>query len=238
MNQILDPLNLILLAVALIVFWRLRSVLGERTGNERPPFDPYARTRNAPTSADGKVLKFPDEAKKPQAGAADEAEPVAEAWEGYAAEGSATAHGLSQIAKADRNFNTKAFVDGAKMAYEMIVEAFAKGDKAALKPLLSREVMEGFAAEIDERARNGLRLDTKFVGINNAEVSAADLQGRRASITMRFVSQMITATFDKAGKVVDGDAKAIREVIDIWTFERDVTSRDPNWKLVATDATG
>jgi predicted lipid-binding transport protein (Tim44 family) len=233
-----DPLNLILLAVALIVFWRLRSVLGERTGNERPPIDPYARTRNTPAPAEGKVLKFPDDAKKPQTGAADQAEPMAEAWEGFAAQGSATAHGLTQIANADRNFNTKMFVDGAKMAYEMIVEAFAKGDKTALKPLLSREVMEGFASDIDERARKGLRLDTKFVGIDNAEVSAADLQGRRASITMRFVSQMITATLDKDDAVVDGDAKEIREVIDIWTFERDVNSRDPNWKLVATDAMG
>ncbi|MFN0193189.1 MAG: Tim44/TimA family putative adaptor protein, partial [Aestuariivirga sp.] len=139
---------------------------------------------------------------------------------------------------ADRNFNTKVFVDGAKMAYEMIVEAFAQGDKAALKPLLSREVMEGFASDIDERVRKGLRMDTKFVGIDNAEVSAADLQSRRASITMRFISQMITATLDKDGAVVDGDAKEIREVIDIWTFERDVNSRDPNWKLVATDAMG
>jgi predicted lipid-binding transport protein (Tim44 family) len=117
----------------------------------------------------------------------------------------------------------------------MIVEAFAKGDKAELKNLVSREVYDGFASEIDQRGKNGLKLDTKFVGFEKAEVAAAEMQGKRASVTMRFVSQLISATLDNSGAVVEGDPKEIREVVDVWTFERDVNSRDPNWKLVATE---
>lgn len=234
-----DPFNILLLAIAAIVFWRLRSVLGARTGNERPPFDPMA-SRNArdaaPEAANGNVVRFPREDGPEPQRPAEADEPPKPVWDGFATAGSALAEGLEGIAASDRSFTPKAFVEGAKLAYEMIIEAFARGDKQALKPLLSRDVFDGFARAIDDREARGERVDQRFVGIGKASFESASLDGRKARITMRFVSELISATLSKAGAVVDGDPREIRENTDVWTFERDVGSRDPNWKLVATEA--
>jgi predicted lipid-binding transport protein (Tim44 family) len=233
MNQAFDPLNLLLLAVALVVFLRLRSVLGRRTGHEKPPFDPYAARRTADPKTGpettGKVIHLP-RGSNDAAGEATH-EPV---WSGYADEGSALAQGMEKIATSDSGFSPKAFLDGARAAYELIVTAFAQGDKDTLKPLLARDVYEGFASAIESREKEGRKIESRFVGIDKAILTTADLIGRRATVTVKFVSQLISATLDQAGHVVDGDPKEIREVTDVWTFERDVTSRDPNWKLAAT----
>lgn len=234
-----DPFNLLLLAIAAIVFWRLRSVLGSRTGTERPPFDPFGTNRQKETpatgeAANGNVLRFPKEdGEKEPAPVNAEAE-TAPVWEGFAAAGSAVAAGLERIAKSDPSFTPKYFIDGAKQAYEMIVDAFARGDKAMLKNLLSREVYDGFAKVIDEREAAGQRVESRFVGIDHTSIVAADLNGRKASLTVRFVSELISATLSRDGGVIDGDTQHIREITDVWTFERDTSSRDPNWKLVAT----
>jgi predicted lipid-binding transport protein (Tim44 family) len=122
------------------------------------------------------------------------------------------------------------------MAYEMIVQAFAAGDRPNLRNLLSREVLDGFLAAIDAREKAGNKLESRFVGIDKAELAAADLKGKRASLTVKFVSELISATRNRAGEVIEGDPQQIREITDVWTFERDVSSRDPNWKLAATEA--
>ena len=234
----LDPLNILLLAVALVVFWRLRSVLGTRTGNERPPVDPAAgraEERQKEPSKTGTVLRFPQDAETGQRQTGDD-EPVPPAWTGFAESGSALAAALEQIIARDAAFTPRAFVEGAKQAYEMIIESFAKGDKPALKNLLSKDVFDGFAAAIDAREAAGQRIDQRFVGISAARFNSASLIGGRATITIEFVSELISATLSKAGDVIDGDLKQIREVTDVWTFERDVASRNPNWKLVATQA--
>ena len=119
----------------------------------------------------------------------------------------------------------------------MIVTAFAEADKKELKPLLTSEVYKGFAQVIDQRAADNEKLDYQFVGIESAELASADLSRRKASVTVKFVSEMISATHSAAGELVDGDPNQIRQVTDVWTFERDITSRDPNWKLSATEAT-
>jgi predicted lipid-binding transport protein (Tim44 family) len=235
----LDPLNILLLAVALVVFWRLKSVLGTRTGTEKPPREPFESKRSEPQKgrdANDTVLRFPQNGPPPTP-AESEREPQTPVWTGFAEPGSDLATALEQIAEADPTFAPRSFVDGAKMAYEMIVDGFAKGDKAALKNLLSKEVFDGFARAIDGRQTQGHRVESRFVGIDKATIQSASLMGgKKATITMAFVSELITATYDKAGDVIDGDPKEIREVTDVWTFERDVTSRDPNWKLVATEA--
>jgi predicted lipid-binding transport protein (Tim44 family) len=233
-----DPLNLLLLAVALVVFWRLRSVLGTRTGNERPPIEPFG-TKPAdarkPGEAPGTVIRFPqNDDGEPRRGL--EPEPAEPVWKGYAEPGSDLAAVLEQMAESDTAFTPRSFVDGAKMAYEMVIEGFAQGDKKTLKNLLSRDVFDGFAAAIDARESSGQRVESRFVGIDKATIKAASLVGSKASITMQFVSELISATYAKSGELVDGDPKEIREVTDVWTFERDVTSRDPNWKLAATQA--
>lgn len=234
-----DPLNILLLAVALVVFWRLKSVLGTRTGTEKPPLDPFpTKTGEAQKGRDANdtVLRFPQNAPVPSPENADR-EPPEPIWTGYAEQGSELAASLEQIAEKDPAFAPRSFVEGAKMAYEMIVDGFAKGDKAALKNLLSKEVFEGFARAIDERQAQGQRVESRFVGIDKATIQSASLVGgKKATITMAFVSELITATYDKSGAVIDGDPREISEVTDVWTFERDVTSRNPNWKLVATEA--
>lgn len=238
MNQAFDPLNLLILAIAVVIFLRLRSVLGRRTGQERPPFDPYAARRASdlktkPEEASGNVVTLPRDARKAQGLEPHSPQP---AWIGYAEEGSGLARGIDKIAGADRQFTPKSFLDGAKIAYEMIVTSFAQGDKAALRNLLSRDVFEGFSGAIDARERAGEKREARFVGIDKAELIAADLAGRRASVTVRFISQLISATRNRAGEVIEGDPKDIRQITDVWSFERDVSLRDPNWKLVATDA--
>jgi predicted lipid-binding transport protein (Tim44 family) len=161
---------------------------------------------------------------------------MAPVWIGYAEEGSSLAEGIERIAAADREFTPASFLSGAKLAYEMVVTAFAQGDKPTLKNLLSREVYDGFAGAIDNREKAGEKLDSRFVGIDKADLVSAELTGRRALVTVKFVSELISATTNRAGDVIEGDPKQIREITDVWTFERDVGSRDPNWKLVATES--
>jgi predicted lipid-binding transport protein (Tim44 family) len=117
----------------------------------------------------------------------------------------------------------------------MIVQAFAAGDRPTLRNLLARDVLDGFLSAIDARDKAGNKLESRFVGIDKAEFAAADFKDRRASLTVKFVSELISATRNRAGDVIEGDPQEIREITDVWTFERDVTSRDPNWKLAATD---
>jgi predicted lipid-binding transport protein (Tim44 family) len=238
MDQAFDPLNLLILAIAVVVFLRLRSVLGKRTGSERPPFDPYAgrpaEARTTGEEAAGNVLTLP-QTKRPANKETAETPMAQPIWKGIAEEGSPLAKGLEKLAAGDSQFSVAAFLDGAKIAYEMVIGAFAQGDKAALKTLLSREVFDSFSRAIDQREKAGETLDQKFVGIGKAELVAADLRSRKASLTVRFVSELVSATHDKDGQVIDGDPKEIREITDMWTFERDVGSRDPNWKLAATE---
>jgi predicted lipid-binding transport protein (Tim44 family) len=150
--------------------------------------------------------------------------------------GSPLAAGLDAIAAADASFDAKHFIAGARSAYEMIVTAFAEGDRRMLRNLLSREVFDGFEAAIKERESKGETVETRFVSIDKAEITAAEMRGKSAQITLRFISQLISATRDRAGAVTDGSAEKVTEVTDVWTFSRDLSSRDPNWKLIATEA--
>ena len=160
----------------------------------------------------------------------------AERWKGVAEAGSPLAAGLDAVAGTDAEFDAKHFLTGARAAYEMIVNAFAEGDRRTLKNLLSREVYDGFDAAIGEREKRGDTVESRFVSIDNAEITAAELRGRNAQITVRFQSKLVSATRNKAGEVIDGNAEKVTDVTDVWTFARDLSSRDPKWKLVATEA--
>lgn len=218
-----DPTNLVLIIAAIMVFWKLKSVLGQRTGLERPPTMPIATPE--PNS---NVIEL-----KPNLNPTKR-EPV---WKSYAEEGSPLALGLEAIATVQKDFSVPEFLTGAKSAYEMILSDFAKGDKQSLKPLLSSAVYEGFAAAIDQHKIAGESKFFQFVGIKTSKIVNAAMTGKRASIEVMFASEMISATQDKDGLVIEGDSKAIVDVSENWTFERDVSSRDPNWKLVATSDT-
>ncbi|MGI9357291.1 MAG: Tim44/TimA family putative adaptor protein [Rhizobiaceae bacterium] len=230
-----DLFTLLPLAVAVFVFWKLRSVLGTRNGAERPPYDPYVGSDDAkkPAESNDNVVTLPNARNRRDE---DEGDTAADRLAEIAGEDENLARGLKAIAARDPGFDPDQFLDGAKMAYEMIVTGFADGDKRALKGLLSREVYDNFAAVIDERASRGEKVNASFVGIEKAEIAGAELVKEEAQITVRFVSQMISATLDKNEEVVDGDLQEVAEITDVWTFARPVKSRDPNWKLVATDA--
>ncbi len=239
MNEIFDPLTLLLLGLAVFILFKLRSVLGKRTGNERPPFDPYSKPEQPKGKVNGEdnVIPLPNQTAQPQP------EPLGEPGPGgnvvidkVAPAGSALNSALKQILSVDRSFEPEPFLQGARAAYEMIVMAFADGDKKALKGLLSRDVYEGFVAAIEDREKRGESIESTFVGIDKAEIVEAALKGSTAQVTVKIHSQLISATRDKAGDVVDGDPSKVSEVIDIWTFARDTNSRDPNWKLVATES--
>jgi predicted lipid-binding transport protein (Tim44 family) len=118
----------------------------------------------------------------------------------------------------------------------MIVNAYAEGDRRALKNLLAREVYDGFEAAISEREKRGETVESRFVSIDNADITGAELRGRNAQVTVRFQSKLVSVTHDKDGNVIDGNADKVTDITDVWTFARDVTSRDPNWKLLATEA--
>jgi predicted lipid-binding transport protein (Tim44 family) len=231
--DVFDIYTIIFLALAVFIFLRLRSVLGQRTGRERPPYDPYSARDTVRTS--DKVVALPGRAPDAAQKSAEPADP-AERWKGIAEPGSAIAAGLDAIVREDKSFDVKHFLTGARAAYEMIVTAYAAGDRRQLKNLLGREVYEGFEQAIREREQRGERVETRFVSIDAADLIGAELRNRTAQVTVRFVSQLVSVTRDKAGNVIDGNPDKVTDVTDVWTFARDISARDPNWKLVATEA--
>lgn len=233
--MLFDIYTIIFVALAVFIFLRLRSVLGQRTGRERPPYDPYSARDTVRTAPGEKVVALPGRALDAAQKIEEPAEPV-DRWKGIAEKGSTLAAGLDAIAREDKNFETKHFLAGARAAYEMIVTAFASGDRRTLKNLLSREVYDGFEAAIRERETRGESVETRFVAITAADITNAEMRGRTAQFTVRFVSQLISVTRDKSGAVIDGNPDKVGDVTDVWTFARDISSSDPNWKLVATEA--
>lgn len=220
------------LIAAVVIFFQLRNVLGRRTGSERPPFDPYSasRTDKDATQKPENVVSLPRKRLPGETAAETYA-----AIDAFAKPDTELNKGLRTIKDNDPSFEPKGFVDGAKMAYEMIVMAYADGDRKTLKNLLSREVFDGFVAAIGDREAKAEKIQSSFVGIDKADIVSAEMKGGEAHITLRIVSELISATRDKAGAVIDGDPETVAEVKDVWTFARDTRSRDPNWKLVATE---
>ena len=236
MNSFMDITTIIFLAVAVVVFLRLRNVLGRRTGSERPPFDPYSRRQAPPARAGDKVIDLPSRRTPPREVTGPEvAADAEERIKTVAPAGTDLHEALKAVTAVDRTFDPQTFLGGAKTAYEMVVTAFAEGDRKTLKQLLGREVYDGFVAAISEREGRNETIEFKFVGIDKAEITAAGVKASTVHITVRFLSKLVSATRDKGGNVVDGDPTHVGDVTDIWTFERDANSRDPNWKLVATE---
>ncbi len=226
MNQFFDIYTIIFLVIAVIIFLRLRNVLGRRTGHERPTGEHMARQRE--TAAEDKVVPLPGRTDAPAASNSETGEP--------AEPQTPLDRTLAGIRAADPSFDPQHFLDGARQAYEMIVTAFAAGDRHTLRPLLSREVYDGFIAAIADRESRGESVESSFVGIDRVEMTDAALAGKTATVTVTVVSQIVSATFDSAGEVVAGDPSEVSTVTDVWSFSRDTSSRDPNWKLVSTES--
>jgi predicted lipid-binding transport protein (Tim44 family) len=226
-----DFITLFFLVAAVLIFLQLRSVLGRRTGNEKPPFDPISpRDAIRPEAQDtGKVITLP------RRETLDSEERLNQA-DLYVKPGSEANNDLRELMKVDPAFDPKGFFQGARMAYEMIVTAFAEGDRKTLRNLLSREVFESFDRAISDREARGEKVKFTFVGISRMDIHHIDIRGTEVQITLNIASQLISATLDRSGAVVEGDEESVAEVNDIWTLSRDMRSRDPNWTVIATES--
>lgn len=216
--------EIILIAtVAAVILFRLYTVLGRRTGNERPPED-FSERRAEPA--------IPRETSVETAHDAGDAAPVAPAP--IARPTDAVVSGLFDISLADRSFDKDKFLVGARAAYEMIETAFFAGDRIGLKPLLDAPVYAAFEAAIGAREAAGRKCAFTFIGYRDVKIVGAVLKNTTAEVAVRFDAQFISAVLDAAGTVVEGDEKTVQHVCDVWTFRRDIHARNPNWTLIAT----
>jgi predicted lipid-binding transport protein (Tim44 family) len=205
--------------VAGFLVLRLRSVLGRRTGNERRRDLFVRRTRPVADKLPALVEPTAVTVNPPSSPPVDTGE-----------------KGLDEIRRADPSFEVPQFLNGARTAFEMIVTAFAEGDKSALRPLLSDEVFQQFSAAIDERMTARETLETRILRIDSSDIVEAELLARTAQATVKLVSQQINVTRAMDGSIVDGDPENPIEKTDYWTFARDTRSMDPNWVLIATSS--
>jgi predicted lipid-binding transport protein (Tim44 family) len=232
----MDVTTIVFALLALFVVWKLRSVLGTRTGHEQPPLE-SARSRLPEAQIDDSarsIIRFPGGAPE-TAKTAGDAPDRREAWLRIPGVTEKVIPGFEAILVVDPAFDPKSFVDGANTAYEMIIMSFAAGNSEVLQDLLSKDVFESFAAAIAERQHRGETVDTTFVSIDRTTIEDAQLRAPMAQVSLRFQSKLITATRDRSGTIIDGSADKVVDMIDVWTFARDTSSRDPNWLLVATE---
>jgi predicted lipid-binding transport protein (Tim44 family) len=223
-------LNILLFAlIAGFLVLRLRNVLGRRDGHQGPSVHPLptpGQPETRPEAAAPPTRRGESgEAEQPADGEEQPAEPEPRA---------ALQAGLKQIAVADPNFRSAEFTSGARIAFEMIVSAFASGESNQLKRMLSPEVFSNFAQTIREREKAGQKQQTTVVSIKSSDIVEAYMAGRTAHVTVKFVSEQISCLRDAKDDVIDGHPTAVNEVADFWTFARDTRSTDPNWTLVAT----
>jgi predicted lipid-binding transport protein (Tim44 family) len=210
---------LVLAGIAVFLILRLRSVLGTREGFEKP------------------ALTTAPDAKKPR-------RPELEVIEGgpdrditdHVAEGTDAARALAAMKGVDHSFNVREFLQGARGAYEMILMAFERGDLSGVKAFIAPEVFDAMAGVIDEREKNGLKVEATFVGISDLALKDAtfDRQSREAEVSVRFMGELTEVVRNAAGEIVSGSSSSIKKQKDVWTFARTMGSNDPNWILVAT----
>jgi predicted lipid-binding transport protein (Tim44 family) len=209
----------ILALVALFIGLRLYSVLGERTGHEQQPIlkpaDPDARV-------EPRVTQPPASAPSADNGADIAYVPLA-------------GPGVRAILAADPSFDVARFLDGAKAAYRLILEAFWKGDLDTVKSHVDAHVFESFAGAVEQRKKDGLTLDNRLVTIEQAVISEANVERTLAVVTVRFEADIAAVTRNSQGQVVAGSLSDAVQTRDLWTFRRDLASRDPNWFLIETD---
>jgi predicted lipid-binding transport protein (Tim44 family) len=225
--QFLDIILFAMIAAFLVL--RLRSVLGRRTGHQRRPDEnPLARRGQQPDAeapGNDNVIELPGRTEN--AGGDDAVFDGADPNDPLAA-------GLTQIRIADPGFDPAGFAQGARAAFEMVVQAFAEGDQKTLRNLLNDEVFGNFSEAIKQREEAGETLETTVISIKTADIIEARLDNRTAFVTVKFVSEQVNVTRDKDGEVVDGDPNRVTDVTDLWTFARNTRARDPNWTLVET----
>ena len=225
----MESFDIILIAmIAAFLIFRLRSVLGRKTGEEQHRYNPYAQRREREQGAEASersngtdnVIPLPEQGARPQPPRGR----------------SGVQGGLTQIQIADPGFEPGQFLNGAKTAFGMIVEAFAAGDTATLRPLLSDDLYDEFSDAIRDRLNLRQTLETRIENFRDAEIIAGRLDGRTAFVTIRFTTEQTVCVRDGTGDVIDGAPDERVDVVDIWTFSRNTRSSDPIWLLVSTEA--
>ncbi len=212
----------ILAMIAAFLGMRLYSVLGRRAEHEEEVV-----SNRLERSDDANAQRQPHAPQLAEAPRNDRA------LTGFAP---AIEQGLREIAASDRRFELLPFLEGARGAYEMILEAFWRGDKAELEQLCDDDVYASFAAAVDEREEAGVTLENRLIRVEDTTVHSATMDGKMARIAVRFVADIASVTRDAEGNVIAGSLDDAIESRDIWTFSRDVRSEDPNWLLDETDA--
>jgi predicted lipid-binding transport protein (Tim44 family) len=233
-----DATTIVFALIAIFVIWKLYTVLGTRTGSEPPPVDSNARrdsTNPGPYDRPNynQVIRLPG---APHTAAPQTAAPDPQRWKDFITPGAAAAPGLEAIVAADPSFTPESFLSGAKSAYEAIVVAFAAGDRNTLANLLATDVLDNFSRAISDRQSRQETMQTSIVSVDSAKIEEARLIGGAAQVAVRFASKLISSTRDKAGAVIEGSADTVAEHLDLWTFAREVASRNPNWRLIATES--
>jgi predicted lipid-binding transport protein (Tim44 family) len=219
--MLMDATTIVFAIVAVFVVWRLWSVLGTRTGLERP------MERPEPTPRSGNVIDM-----RPNPSPA----PPADRWRGVTEPDTPLARGLDAVAAGDPSFEPKSFLAGARGAYEMIINAFAAGNLDALNALLAPEPFANFRSAVEARRAAGQTMTVTLVSIDRAEIVDAGVQNGTAAVSVKFAAKMTTATTDAGGKVVEGSPTEVANHVEVWTFIRPTNSRDPNWRLASTQA--
>lgn len=229
--------------VAVFLILRLRSVLGKRTGSEQPPardpFTPPAPPPATPRVGDASqgndnVVPLPTA----NAPAPRQSQPTSGPGGIRATVMPTATAGIAAIRAADPGFEPIGFTGGARAAFTAIVEAFARGDTAALKPLLDSATYSSFEAAIRGRIERNEKAETTLIGFEASDIAAAEMQGGHAVVTVRFVSEQINVVRNADSQIVDGNPNEVQKVVDLWTFRRDTTSGDPNWLLIKTESEG
>jgi len=219
---------IIFAAIAAFLVYRLRIVLGRKDFSDNIKENNFSRMKGG----------LADKLKKPAVAVVtpEKPAPVQAQSKDMPPEPEITdpaiLAGFEEIKKFDKNFTAGYFLTGAKAAFEMILEAFAKGNLETVNSLLTPEVQEAFSQEIAARSSEpGKKHETTLVAINSGEITKARVEGKTAHIGMRFMSEQIDITRNDKGEIIAGDPSHIILVQDEWTFSRDMTSGNPNWKL-------
>lgn len=221
----------VLALVAIFVVLRLRGMLGKHVDLPEQPIKPDIERRPAA------VKPVADAALPAPVKTASMKEPEEENDAAFiaASQSAQISTALKAIRRQDPSFRLRDFMEGAKTAFEMVLEAYSKADRKSLKMLLSHALLESFMSSIKELKAKGHTQETTLIVIRSAELAGAAIHGSVVTLTVRFVSEQVTLVRDKEGNVVEGNPSQVDAVEDTWSFERDIRSADPNWKLVATD---
>jgi predicted lipid-binding transport protein (Tim44 family) len=209
------------MALSAYIFYRLWSVLGEETDEDRDRRD--AKRRQLEEKIESIVVTLPPSSVKGQSCDVDEEHLK-----------SGVREGLRLLQEQEPNFDFSTFLKGAKGAYELVLEAFAKGDFEALKVLVSEKVYQAFASEIDDRTQRGETYSVVIEHFDRVDVDAIEIHGNEAAISVRFRTHQVLTTRDTTGEIIDNKAQVSIPVTEIWTFTRPIGAKEPNWYLSQT----